>query len=218
MKKLFAIALTAALMLAGGKASAQVSVGAGYLNQALRVSYEKNDNKSFIENGVYAGVFYDINEGDGLGVEAGLYYSFLTGRANILQDYLWGKAYEHNLNLPVNINYKVDLGGGNKGFIYAGPTFTCGLASTIEANVIIATIKLSDNYKHDYLNRFDIKFGGGLGYEFNDLFRVTVGYSFGILDQVGDGLRAKYDDGTVKKDNAIKLHRNMLNIGAAFLF
>ena len=219
MKKLIIFALAAAtLMGIGTQASAQVSAEAGYLNQALRISYADALEKSTSLNGAYAGLFYDINEGEGLSVRTGLYYAFLSGQAKVVDGYLCGKLYEHSLNVPFQLGYTLGFSNGDKGFAYVGPTFTYGLASNVKANALdILKLKLANCYKHDYLNRFDVKLGFGLGYEVNDMARITVGYNFGIVNQIGDGLKHKDENGNPMQGN-LKLHRNTLNIGVAFLF
>lgn len=219
MKKLIIFALAAAtLMGIGTQASAQVSAEAGYLNQALRISYADALEKSTSLNGAYAGLFYDINEGEGLSVRTGLYYAFLTGKAKVVDGYLWGNLYEHSLNVPFQLGYTLGFSNGDKGFAYVGPTFTYGLASNVKANALdILKLKLANCYKHDYLNRFDVKLGFGLGYEVNDMARITVGYNFGIVNQIGDGLKQKDENGN-PIDGKTTLHRNTLNVGIAFLF
>ena len=219
MKKFIIFALAAAtLMGIGTQASAQVSAEAGYLNQALRISYADALEKSTSLNGAYAGLFYDINEGEGLSVRTGLYYAFLTGKAKVVDGYLWGNLYEHSLNVPFQLGYTLGFSNGDKGFAYVGPTFTYGLASNVKANALdILKLKLANCYKHDYLNRFDVKLGFGLGYEVNDMARITVGYNFGIVNQIGDGLKKKDENGN-PIDGKTTLHRNTLNVGIAFLF
>lgn len=219
MKKLIIFALAAAtLMGIGTQASAQVSAEAGYLNQALRISYADAIEKSTSLNGAYAGLFYDINEGEGLSVRTGLYYAFLTGKAKVVDGYLWGNLYEHSLNVPFQLGYTLGFSNGDKGFAYVGPTFTYGLASNVKANALdILKLKLANCYKHDYLNRFDVKLGFGLGYEVNDMARITVGYNFGIVNQIGDGLKQKDENGN-PINGKTTLHRNTLNVGIAFLF
>lgn len=219
MKKLIIFALAAAtLMGIGTQASAQVSAEAGYLNQALRISYADALEKSTSLNGAYAGLFYDINEGEGLSVRTGLYYAFLTGKAKVVDGYLWGNLYEHSLNVPFQLGYTLGFSNGDKGFAYVGPTFTYGLASNVKANALdILKLKLANCYKHDYLNRFDVKLGFGLGYEVNDMARITVGYNFGIVNQIGDGLKQKDENGN-PINGKTTLHRNTLNVGIAFLF
>ena len=219
MKKFIIFALAAAtLMGIGTQASAQVSAEAGYLNQALRISYADALEKSTSLNGAYAGLFYDINEGEGLSVRTGLYYAFLSGQAKVVDGYLWGNLYEHSLNVPFQLGYTLGFSNGDKGFAYVGPTFTYGLASNVKANALdILKLKLANCYKHDYLNRFDVKLGFGLGYEVNDMARITVGYNFGIVNQIGDGLKKKDENGN-PIDGKTTLHRNTLNVGIAFLF
>ena len=169
MKKFIIFALAAAtLMGIGTQASAQVSAEAGYLNQALRISYADALEKSTSLNGAYAGLFYDINEGEGLSVRTGLYYAFLTGKAKVVDGYLWGNLYEHSLNVPFQIGYTMGFTNGDKGFVYAGPTFTYGLASNVKANALdILKLKLANCYKHDYLDRFDAQVGYMVSFCFN---------------------------------------------------
>ena len=216
MKKIFATILAASMMLMGISAFAQISVGAGYLNEANKASVNSTANNMGSLNGFYAGFGYDINEGVGFGISTGLYYSYLAGKVTLPGfSIISGDMVEHALNIPVKAGYSVPVGSGLKGFLNVGPTFVCGLSSKIKP--LGVDLLETDLYKHEYLGRFDIMVGGAIGAELNDMIRVSVGYDFGMLDQFGAGLKGRNDDGSTK-DSALKLNRNRLTVGLAFMF
>ena len=94
-----------------------------------------------------------------------------------------------------------------RGFVYAGPTFSCGLNSTTEVGGSIGGVGgksgKHDNYADSDYNRFDILLGGGAGLDFGKL-RFTVGYDLGMLNRVSS-------ENFVQK-------RNVLHAGIGFLF
>lgn len=59
MKKIFVTVLSAALLLVGTQANAQLSVGAGYLNSAESTAYNGGDPDKDNLNGFYVGVNYN---------------------------------------------------------------------------------------------------------------------------------------------------------------
>ena len=155
MKKLISIAVAASMMLIGTTAFAQASIGAGYINETNKVKIGDNASSMGALNGFYAGFGYDINEGEGFGISTGLYYSFLTGNVSVPSlSVISGDMTEHALNIPVKAGFSVPVGSGLKGFLNVGPTFVCGLASSIKP--LGVDLLKTDNYKHEYLGRFDI--------------------------------------------------------------
>ena len=76
MKKFFVIA---AMLLAGFSASAQINIGAGYMWDfwAQKNGSSKAGSRSM--SGVYAGVSYNIQIVEGLGLAPGAYFSWATG-------------------------------------------------------------------------------------------------------------------------------------------
>ena len=200
------------MMLIGTSAFAQMSVGAGYLNSTMKTTVGSNVS-TMPSNGFYAGADYLISEGAGFGISVGAYYSYLTATSSASTS-IFGidigassKVQEMYIDVPVNINYSVDLTPSARGFIYAGPAFSCGLSSTTEVSGSIGGIGGSankhDNYSDEDYNRFDIMLGGGVGVDFSRL-RFTVGYNVGMLNRVSS------DNYTQK--------RNVLHAGLAFLF
>ncbi|MBR4133677.1 MAG: outer membrane beta-barrel protein [Bacteroidales bacterium] len=216
MKRLISLAVAASMMLIGTSAFAQASLGAGYINETNKVKIGDNASNMGALNGFYAGFGYDINEGEGFGISTGLYYSFLTGNVSVPSlSVISGDLTEHALNIPVKVGFSVPVGDGLKGFLNAGPTFVCGLSSTIKP--LGVDLLKTDLYKHEYLGRFDIMVGASLGAEINDMIRISVGYDLGMLDQFGAGIKGKNDDGSTK-DRAYSLNRNRITVGLALLF
>lgn len=217
MKKILSIALTIAVALCGTKAMAQVSIGAGYLNSTQKVTAGVSKNVAM--NGVYAGFDYNYAVGEsGLGIAPGIYYEFITASADKLLNtvnlggILSGKLDEHYINIPVNLNFRTTIADGIKGFVYAGPTFSMGVSSKAKAEGFGIKVTVSDNYKHDYFNQFDVLVGGGIGLDFSDMVRFTVGYNVGCFNRAGDALRNQ------EGNSAVTLNRNELHVGLAYLF
>ena len=152
----------------------------------------------------------------GFGISTGLYYSFLTGNVSVPSlSFLSGDMTEHALNIPVKAGFSVPVGSGLSGFLNFGPTFVCGLASSIKP--LGVDLLKTDNYKHEYLNRFDIMVGANIGAVVNNMFRISAGYDFGCLDQFGAGIKGKNDDGSTK-DRGYSLNRSRIKVGVALLF
>ena len=216
MKRIITTILAASMMLIGTTAFAQASIGAGYLNETNKAVVSNTNVNMGALNGFYAGFGYDVNEGEGFGISTGVYYSYLAGKVSIPSlSFISGDLVEHAINIPVRPGFLVPVGSGIKGFINAGPTFVCGLSSHIKP--LGLDIAETDNYKHEYLGRFDIMVGGALGLEISDMIRISAGYDLGMLDQFGAGIKGKNEDGSTK-DSAFSLKRNRITVGLSFLF
>ena len=210
MKKIFAIVLGAALMLAGTNAFAQLSVGAGWLNSTETVKSGNSDPSKTNLNGFYVGGQYNLPIVSGLGVAPGLYVSGIFAKVNN-SDSAYGvsgstnaSSREFDLNVPVNVNYAFEIGRDFKVFVYAGPVFQLGIVSkaSYEASLSAGGIGVStgkyttDNYsgktynakneevgQHDggYQNPFNIYLGGGAGIQ-SGAFQVIIGYDHSLLN------------------------------------
>lgn len=209
MKKI-ATLLAAAMLLSGTSAFAQAYIGAGYVNSSDRTTVGNNLSTT-ATNGFYAGVGYTLPLSGGLSVTPGLTYMMLlsSGADSFGPLGLKGDLQEHYLNIPVHLNYGAELAPGVRGFVYAGPTVSLGLASSTKLTASIAGFsadKTFDNYADgsDY-GRADVMLGGGIGVDFNSL-RFTVGYDCGMLNRY-----------TAGNTNTTR-HRNQLTAGVAFLF
>ena len=210
MKKLFAIVLSAAALLMGTQAYAQLSVGAGWLNSTESTTFtsgsSSNTNNANL-NGFYAGGQYNINIVAGLGVAPGLYVSALFGKQTGSQGIVVGtvsgeaKYSEVALNVPVNVNYKFAIGRDFNVFVYAGPIFQYGLVSTTKVSASVSILGASgsgeasvNNYTgvvkdsdgnstsgDPNRNPFNIYLGGGAGIQAGN-FQVILGYDHSLTN------------------------------------
>ena len=206
MKKLIFALFAASLMLIGTEASAQLSINAGYLNSTTKTHNENPSNA----NGAFAGLSFNLPIAGSFAIAPGVYYSVISAKEMGSLGTIFsasGKFTEHSINVPLYLNYGIDLARDTNIFIYAGPTAQYGIASTTKLTASIAGVSGStteNNYDDDDYNRFNVYLGGGLGFEVNNIL-ITVGYDYGMLN-------------LIKGDNAPKSHRSNLKIGVGFAF
>lgn len=214
MKKIFATLFAASLMLLGTQANAQLVTGAGYF-----FASEKTGNSDAVaHHGFYLGASYNVPIVAGLGVAPGIYVDMLAygksaaNGSSMANYYVAGSYREFAVNVPINLNYKLNLGNNAALVAYAGPTFQVGIASTttVSGSVSVFGINFSDGGKYDHYdsdkgdrNRFNMSVGGGIGFEVGDLL-FTVGYDRSLLNY------AKNDNYTTS--------RNMIKAGINFAF
>ena len=204
MKKIFSIVLAASLMLLGTQAFAQMSVNAGYLNSTLATN-----NNSDNANGAYAGISFNIPVAGGLAVAPGVYYSLLTSKETAALGSIAsgsGTFMEHAINVPVYLNYGIDLARDTRFFVFGGPTVQYGLASTIkyEGNVLgVSGSTTSNNYDNQNFNRMNVYLGGGVGFTVAGI-QLHVGYDYGMMNQY--------------KNTDTACHRSNLKVGVGFAF
>ncbi len=212
MKKIIiSIALVAA---AATTSMAQMSVGAGYLNSSSTTSVtvgEKTTTTTGASDGFYVGGDMKFDVRGGLAVVPGLYYGMLSssGEGIDLGSLAKGnsKTTSHYLSIPVHVQYGLNLIDGLGAFVYAGPQFNLGLASTtvVTAEVLGSTTTTKiDNYEDSDLERFDIALGAGIGFDIMDIVRVKVGYNWGLLD--------------LHDEENVKMNTNNFHVGVALLF
>ena len=211
MKKFFSTLLVAALMLVGTNAFAQMSFNAGYLNSTQ--SFDGSSSKSINSHGAFAGISFNIPISGGLGIAPGVYYSMITNKSGGAGTILGIPAsasstfMEHAVNVPVYLNYGIDLARDTKVFLFGGPTLQYGLASTVKLDGSVGSASGSrtyNNYDNEDFNRMNVYLGGGMGFKVSAL-QITVGYDYGMMNQY-------------KGDNATKCHRSNLKLGVGFAF
>lgn len=166
------LCFAAALLLVGTNASAQLSVGAGYLNSSEKTQ-AKNVEKADL-NGFYAGAHYNVPLVAGLGVAPGLYVDMLFGKQEA------NNYTELALNVPVNLNYSFVLGRDTKVFVYAGPVFQYGLLSRTKASASVGSSETVNNYEN-FRKPFNIYLGGGAGIDVAGL-QVILGYDHSLMN------------------------------------
>lgn len=199
MKKIFATVLAASMMLVGAQAFAQTAVNAGYLSSTA-TSKVGNAKTSGDMNGFYVGASRNIPVVAGLGVEPGINLEMLF--ASSKKGYFSGSTTEGYVQVPVMLNYGIELMPDCRLFAYAGPTLSLGLLSSSKATVGGGSAKVN-NYDNSDYGRFDLMLGGGVGFDINNI-RIKVGYNAGMLDR--------------NSGSAVTMHRSEITLGAALLF
>ena len=191
MKKLFAIALAAGLLVIGTQANAQIMPGAGFVHSTISGQFNgaKEDNINY--NGFYAGASYHIDlPVKGLAVTPGAYLSVLSNyndgsdRVGSQIQTTETRTNEVALNIPVYANFSTyAFNGSARAFVYLGPTFQMGLSSKshMEGSGVLETSQDTDYYAENFYNRFDLFLGFGAGGEFDNIV-LTVGYNQGLLN------------------------------------
>lgn len=216
MKKII-LTLTV-LAASAGMAIAQPSVDAGYLYSMNKEMIGSNVIDAAAQ-GFFAGASYTCNIANGLDVNTGLYYNYLTSSDSDSADILGIptgydlKLNEHYISLPVNLRFGTFIGDGIKVFAFAGPSLSYCVSSTTRYNVSVNLPIIGNIGKEDTLNNFeldedlkpfDVLVGGGLGTEIQGLVRIQAGYRYGLLDRDGG------------EDSS--LHRSEIFAGVSFIF
>jgi hypothetical protein len=196
-------------------ANAQMVTGAGYFFASEKTT---GSDKAVAHHGFYLGASYNVPIVAGLGVAPGIYFDMLTysrtanDGASWANYYINGRYREFAVNVPINVNYKLNLGSNAALVAYAGPTFQVGISSTttVTGEVNILGYKASDGEKYNHYDsehgdrkRFNMSVGGGLGFEVGDIL-FTVGYDRSLINYL--------------KNDDHKASRNMIKAGINFAF
>lgn len=217
MKKI--IITLSVLAATAGMAIAQPSIDAGYLFSMNKEMIGSNVIDAAAQ-GFFAGASYTCNIANGLDVNTGLYYNYLTSSdsdsANIIGDISGSydlRLNEHYISLPVNLRFGTFIGNGIKVFAFAGPSLSYCVSSTTKYNASINLPIIGNIGKEDTINNFeldedykpfDVLVGGGLGTEIQGIIRIQAGYRYGLLDRDGG-------------ENS-SLHRSEIFAGVSYIF
>ncbi len=206
MKKFFTTVLAASLMLIATNASAQLYLGAGYLNSDL-----VQGNTTTNMNGGYVGGNFGINlmsQGSiDLAFVPGAYVTYLGSKdeQTVLGSTTTTTMNELFVDVPVSFKFNYNLTRDYGLFAYAGPVVRFGLSSTSKIdNEDINTHLSSKNFEDTDYARVQMLLGLGVGFELNKQFQFTIGYDLGL-----NNLYTGDDDDT-------KWSRNQLRLGVAY--
>ncbi len=185
MKKVLAIVALVAAMFVAGNVQAQTNINLGYAPETF-VSGNTSDNYQ----GFFVGFTQNFDLAKGVGVAAGAQFRMNTKSESTT---LLG-VYKDNqflVDIPILLNYGIDITGDLKVSPFVGPMMTLALAGNTKYSVGSNSTK-SDWYgDNGIMNRFNLYavFGANVKYS---QFNLFGGYRLGLINQ------AKSDNITIK--------------------
>lgn len=201
MKRILIICVIA-MTMTSLHAQEYLGVQIGYANPITRLNVGENKNTLFPTSyhGMKIGFVYDATLWKGLGVSMGLNYTFGTNVTDWTQKVstqqglypqVRSRGQYHQLEIPVDWQYKFEIAQNTWIILYTGPTLQCGLALNdkwyIRINKDSESISKEDNlYSEqdmaDYaLKRLNVTWGIGAGFQYEKYF-LRGGYDFGIIN------------------------------------
>ena len=201
MKRILIICVIA-MTMTSLHAQEYLGVQIGYANPITRLNVGDNKNTLFPTSyhGMKIGFVYDATLWKGLGVSMGLNYTFGTNVTDWTQKVstqqglypqVRSRGQYHQLEIPVDWQYKFEIAQNTWIILYTGPTLQCGLALNdkwyIRLNKDSESISKEENlYSEqemaDYaLKRLNVTWGIGAGFQYEKYF-LRGGYDFGIIN------------------------------------
>jgi hypothetical protein len=149
-------------------------------------------------NGLKIGVVYDATLVKGFGVTMGLNYTFGANSTDWKQQHttslypeVRSRGQYHQLEIPVDWQYKFEIAQNTWLMLYTGPTLQCGLElkdkwySRVnkESQAILKEENIySVDDMNDYaLKRLNVTWGIGAGFQYQRYF-LRGGYDFGLIN------------------------------------
>ena len=204
---------------------AQVSVGAGYLNQSL------SEHNPRLLKGFYAGFGYNISLWEHISIYPGLYYlrtqGGLSGTGNLWLTFTPAtppvtdeKEYFKNntLLLPLQVSCSIFSSPKFSLFILGGPSLSYELSTEYDYSCSFWEFSCKDllslektfQTNIDY-SRWSIGIGGRIGVDFFEHYRITAGYEYGINNRLSGREYA-----TLQDDQS--MHTERFQVGIAYVF
>ena len=201
MKKIIVCALLlcalSTMMQAQGKQSLGVQIG--FTQPITRLNAPISGKESNLEpttyNGFKIGLAYDATIVAGFGYTIGLNYTFAANKTdwksvgiNTYPRTYTSELY-HQLEIPVDWQYKFEIAKNTWLVLYTGPTLQCGLSfnrNTHKQNEPNGDISTLENNRYDdkninALKRINVTWGLGAGLQY-DRYYLRGGYDFGIIN------------------------------------
>jgi hypothetical protein len=197
MKKiLLLILLVVSSVVANAKDYFGVNVGYAQPTTRLNTANNKDGLTSIGYNGLKVGLVYDFTWLKGFGVSMGLNYTFAANTSDwssvgkLPYPKTRSKSFYHQLEIPIDWQYKFEIAQNTWVILYTGPTLQCGLdftkrnftdngkevTFTSENNVYSV-----DDMKDYALKRINVTWGIGAGFQYERYF-IRGGYDFGIIN------------------------------------
>lgn len=149
-----------------------------------------------IYNGLKLGLVYETTIIKGFGVNMGLNYTFGANTSDwssvgkLPYPKTRSKSFYHQLEIPVDWQYKFEIAQNTWVILYTGPTLQCGLDFSkrnfkdngkevvLENDQNLFSI---DDMKDNALKRVNVTWGVGAGFQYERYF-IRGGYDFGIIN------------------------------------
>ena len=163
----------------------------------LNTATSKTTLNATAYNGLKVGLVYDATIIKGFGVSMGLNYTFgnhtsawkKIGENTHPQERSTGQY--HQLEIPIDWQYKFEIAKRTWIILYTGPTLQCGLSLTsnkfetdkygkIKDDVISSDFYLIED-KNMALKRINVTWGLGVGFQYDRYF-LRGGYDFGLIN------------------------------------
>ena len=194
------LALILFICAATTMASAQDYFGVqlGFAQPIARLNTPTNKTSLFPTsyNGFKMGLVYDATIVKGFGVSMGLNYTFgnhtsawkQIGKLPYPQERSTGQY--HQLEIPIDWQYKFEIAKRTWIILYTGPTLQCGLDLTSKLyktnNGKEITLEkdnsfYSEDMKDKELKRINVTWGLGAGFQYDRYF-LRGGYDFGLIN------------------------------------
>lgn len=134
----------------------------------------------------------------GIGLQTGLYYELSADSYKITEEVLGIKSdskismNEHNLSLPVRVQYRYEIIPDLSVFIYTGPSFDFSLAYNAGISIEVPEMDLSQSekfnvYEETDMNRFNLMWGVGAGVRWKFL-QLKLGGDWGLTSLIKDDI------------------------------
>lgn len=196
MKKsiLCAILVCCNILLIHAESSQFIGVHAGFTQPITRlnapnVGMEKKLNPTTY-NGFKFGAVYDATLVKGFGYTIAINYTFGENRTDWKQvgSYPYPRQhtrdYYHQLEIPVDWQYKFRIAQNTWFILYSGPTLQCGLVfskNTHKQTLPNGDIDVTKYDRFKDFQRLNVTWGVGAGLQFDRYF-IRGGYDFGLIN------------------------------------
>ena len=200
MKKIILCAILACATIQFANAQKQyIGVQVGFTQPTTRLNMPVSGKEKTLTptalNGFKVGVVYDATLVAGFGYTIGLNYTFGAKKTDwkSVGSNTYPRSYKstmyHQLEIPVDWQYKFEIAKKTWFMLYTGPTLQCGLAFKESTyNQITSsgdiTIDAKDRYNMKTvfaLNRLNVTWGVGAGLQYERYF-IRGGYDFGLIN------------------------------------
>ena len=202
MQKIILCAILACATIQFANAQKQyIGVQVGFTQPTTRLNMPVSGKEKTLTptalNGFKVGVVYDATLVAGFGYTIGLNYTFGAKKTDwkSVGSNTYPRSYKstmyHQLEIPVDWQYKFEIAQNTWVMLYTGPTLQCGLAfkdkwyvrTNQESESILKEENIySEQDMQDYtLKRMNVTWGIGAGFQYERYF-LRGGYDFGLIN------------------------------------